>query len=325
MPFQDDLRRYGPDASYAMTLEQAPRLLRPADGVALRELQRRDLADAAAAPAGVPEHLRLLPLVRRPGRRGRRPRPRRASCSPGGAASSGRSTRGAPATPSWSPWPRPSSEFAIPIDPFEALISAFEQDQTVTEYDDLRRSCSTTARGRPTRWATWSCTWPAPSTPRTRGSPTRPAPGLQLANFWQDVARDLAIGRVYLPREDRERFGVRRRRPRRPGGSRPAFAALLKFEVERARALFAEGRALVPRMPRRPGGRRRPVLARRAGDPRPDRGAGVRRADARGPTLGKLAKLGLLGRGVLVARRRRRAAAGDGRRRGPVAAVERPP
>ena len=33
--------------------------------------------------------------------------------------------------------------------------------------------------------------------------------GLQLANFWQDVARDLAIGRIYVPREDRERFDSR--------------------------------------------------------------------------------------------------------------------
>ena len=31
--------------------------------------------------------------------------------------------------------------------------------------------------------------------------------GLQLANFWQDVARDFDIGRVYLPRESRLRFG----------------------------------------------------------------------------------------------------------------------
>src|SRR5262249_23526493 len=31
--------------------------------------------------------------------------------------------------------------------------------------------------------------------------------GLQLVNFLQDVPRDLELGRVYLPREDRERFG----------------------------------------------------------------------------------------------------------------------
>jgi phytoene/squalene synthetase len=30
---------------------------------------------------------------------------------------------------------------------------------------------------------------------------------LQLANFWQDAARDWDLGRVYLPEEDRRRFG----------------------------------------------------------------------------------------------------------------------
>src|ERR1700686_594744 len=32
--------------------------------------------------------------------------------------------------------------------------------------------------------------------------------GLQLANFWQDVAIDLTKGRIYIPRRDLERFGV---------------------------------------------------------------------------------------------------------------------
>ncbi len=31
---------------------------------------------------------------------------------------------------------------------------------------------------------------------------------LQLANFWQDVSRDYAKGRIYLPLEDLDRFGV---------------------------------------------------------------------------------------------------------------------
>src|SRR3954468_21432026 len=98
-------------------------------------------------------------------------------------------------------------EFRIPIGPFEALISAFEQDQEVTDYDNypqLLGYCTRSADpvghlvlhvGRSfnqenARLSDATCT------------------GLQLANHWQDVARDLAIGRVYLPREDRERFGV---------------------------------------------------------------------------------------------------------------------
>ena len=61
----------------------------------------------------------------------------------------------------------------------------------------------------------------------------RTCTGLQLANFWQDVARDLDIGRIYLPREDRIRFGY----PDADLHARrftPEFAALLRFEVDRA-------------------------------------------------------------------------------------------
>src|SRR5204863_7210693 len=73
--------------------------------------------------------------------------------------------------------------------------------------------------------------------------------GLQLANFWQDVARDFDIGRVYLPAEDRRRFAysdcdLEARR------FTPAFAELMRFEVERARRLLDDGLALVPRVPR---------------------------------------------------------------------------
>src|SRR5207244_2502580 len=72
--------------------------------------------------------------------------------------------------------------------------------------------------------------------------------GLQLANFWQDVARDFDIGRVYLPAEDRRRCGYTDEDLQ---GRRftQAFAELMRFEVERTRGLFDEGLALVPLMP----------------------------------------------------------------------------
>ena len=44
----------------------------PPDRHPLREFQRGDLADSAPAPARISKHLRLLPLVRRSGRRSRR-------------------------------------------------------------------------------------------------------------------------------------------------------------------------------------------------------------------------------------------------------------
>jgi phytoene/squalene synthetase len=62
------------------------------------------------------------------------------------------------------------------------------------------------------------------------------------------VARDFAIGRVYLPHEDREHFGyseddLAARR------FTPAFAELLRFEVDRTRDLFYRGMPLVEKMP----------------------------------------------------------------------------
>src|SRR5262249_33483373 len=127
-------------------------------------------------------------------------------------------------------------EFGIPMQPFADLISAFKQDQSIHEYetfeqlaDYCRRSANPVGRlvlhlcrqatDANFRWSDSICT------------------GLQLANFWQDVSRDYDIGRVYLPAEDRARFGyadgdLRSRR------TNEAFLALLRFEVDRARGFL---------------------------------------------------------------------------------------
>ena len=97
------------------------------------------------------------------------------------------------------------SSYRIPIDPFEALIDAFEQDQTVTEYQTYSQLAGLLhAVGQPGRSSGTSCgrcVYPRKCQPEDAT-----CTALQLANFWQDVARDLAIGRIYLPRGDRERF-----------------------------------------------------------------------------------------------------------------------
>jgi squalene synthase HpnC len=67
--------------------------------------------------------------------------------------------------------------------------------------------------------------------------------GLQLVNFLQDVPRDLALGRVYLPADDRARFGVTELE--RPS---PELGALLEFEADRARGLLASGEELGRRL-----------------------------------------------------------------------------
>jgi squalene synthase HpnC len=140
-------------------------------------------------------------------------------------------------------------EFGIPPEPFEDLLSAFEQDQRIHEYEsfeELRDYCRRSAdpvgriilylcRCFSDRNAAWSdsiCT------------------GLQLTNFWQDVARDFDQGRVYIPRETRRRFGYS------DGDlanrvTNGAFIELMRFEVDRARQLLLGGLPLVSVLPRR--------------------------------------------------------------------------
>lgn len=71
--------------------------------------------------------------------------------------------------------------------------------------------------------------------------------GLQLANFWQDVSRDLEKGRVYIPLEDMEEFDYSRRELENRVYNQN-FASLMKFQVDRARSLLKEGRSLVDKV-----------------------------------------------------------------------------
>ena len=60
----------------------------------------------------------------------------------------------------------------------------------------------------------------------------------QMSNFIRDVGEDLQRGRIYLPQEDLELFGVTREILER-GVVTPSVRELLRFEIERTRALYA--------------------------------------------------------------------------------------
>jgi phytoene synthase len=60
----------------------------------------------------------------------------------------------------------------------------------------------------------------------------------QMSNFIRDVGEDLRRGRVYLPQEDLDLFGVTREVLAR-GVVTPSVRELLRFEIERTRALYA--------------------------------------------------------------------------------------
>ncbi|MGE3807893.1 MAG: squalene synthase HpnC [Gemmataceae bacterium] len=139
------------------------------------------------------------------------------------------------------------ARFRIPRGPFLDLLFAFEQDQLVKRYqgyEQLLGYCKHSANpvGRLVlylfethdeakgAWSDQICT------------------ALQLTNFWQDVARDLDIGRVYLPVEDLRAFGYGEEdlHARR---FTPEFRELMCFEVERARDLFYRGMPLLDELP----------------------------------------------------------------------------
>ncbi len=74
--------------------------------------------------------------------------------------------------------------------------------------------------------------------------------GLQLANFWQDIALDWRKGRVYLPGDDMARFGVTEEQIA-AGRCDERWARLVAFEVERTRSLLESGRPLTRGLPLR--------------------------------------------------------------------------
>lgn len=130
----------------------------------------------------------------------------------------------------------------LPLAPFQDLLSAFSQDVTTTRYAtnaDLRDYCRRSAdpigrlllalyrRSEPQclAWSDSICT------------------GLQLANFWQDVALDWAKGRVYIPQDDLARFNVAEAQiaARRVDAR---WTALMRELAARARALLVGGAPL---------------------------------------------------------------------------------
>ncbi len=138
------------------------------------------------------------------------------------------------------------ARFSLPRDPFTRLIEANRIDQrrnSFATFDELRHYCahSATPVGRlvlmlygyrdEERFALSDATCTA----------------LQLANFWQDLRRDAAIGRVYLPEDEMAEYGVGRSAlcaDRASAGLRD----LTRLQVDRARSYFRAGLPLIDRV-----------------------------------------------------------------------------
>jgi squalene synthase HpnC len=135
----------------------------------------------------------------------------------------------------------------LPREPFLRLIEANRIDQRVSAYStwaDLKHYCAHSADpvGRLVLGVLGR------SEAELVELSDNVCTGLQLVNFLQDVPRDLALGRVYLPAEDRACFGVAD-----VSQPSPQLTQLLRYEANRARILLGSGEELGHRLGGRVG------------------------------------------------------------------------
>jgi squalene synthase HpnC len=131
----------------------------------------------------------------------------------------------------------------IPRGPLDALIAANRQDQFVHRYgsySELVEYCELSANpvGQLVLYVFGS------STPERIALSDKVCTALQILEHCQDVAEDLDRGRVYLPADDLDRFGVGDADLKAPVAS-TAVRALLAFQTQRARRLLEDGTPLV--------------------------------------------------------------------------------
>ena len=137
--------------------------------------------------------------------------------------------------------------YVIPIDPFLNLIKAFRQDQIQTRYEtmaQLLEYCQYSAN-------------PVGRLVLCLGYLDEPAEcelsdsictGLQLANFWQDIAQDWQRGRLYVPRDVQQKHDVGEE-DFAQGIATPKLKQLVASQVEQAEHFLRAGLPLIHRVP----------------------------------------------------------------------------
>ncbi|MCB0746200.1 MAG: squalene synthase HpnC [Ignavibacteriae bacterium] len=135
----------------------------------------------------------------------------------------------------------------LSVENFSKLLKAFEQDlsqKKYEDYEDLLQYCQNSANpvGRiileiydvrnndAIKFSDSVCT------------------ALQLTNFYQDVKIDLEKGRVYIPQNEIKNFSFSNEQL---FNCKPTqeFIELMKFQIERTRKLFFDGRKILPLLP----------------------------------------------------------------------------
>lgn len=156
---------------------------------------------------------------------------------------------GRAATPELQALAEAVQRFRIPRQPFEDLILGLEMDLRTARYEsfgDLALYCYRVA----STIGLISIEIFGYRNPRTRDYAVNLGMALQLVNILRDLESDARRGRIYVPREDLERFEVR------PGDLlagcySDSFVELMQFECDRARHYFDLARQMLPPEDRR--------------------------------------------------------------------------
>ena len=130
----------------------------------------------------------------------------------------------------------------LPIRPFYDLLDAFSQDvvqKRYANYEELLGYCRRSANPV----GTLLLYLYEEATLVNLAYSDAICTALQLINFWQDVAKDHAIARIYIPLDEMAQFGVTENHISQHICD-DAWRALMKFQVDRARSLMLQGAPL---------------------------------------------------------------------------------
>lgn len=148
----------------------------------------------------------------------------------------------APLTPLFKNLAAEIRQHALPLQPFYDLLDAFSQDVVKKRYSDFdelldycRRSANPVGRLLLQLYGE--------ATPQNIIYADAICTSLQLINFWQDVEKDYAIGRIYLPLDDLAQYGVSEEQIAQ-GITDDAWRRLMQFQADRARAMMLSGAPL---------------------------------------------------------------------------------
>jgi squalene synthase HpnC len=165
----------------------------------------------------------------------------------------------APQTPLFRDLAEIVAAHVLPLQLFHDLLDAFTQDVTRKRYADFAEVMAYCGKSANPVGSLLLHLFREAS-PQNLAYSDAVCSSLQLINFWQDVAVDYRMGRIYLPQDDMARYGVDGQQIGRADNS-GGWQALMLFQIGRTRELLQSGAPLGRLLPGRMGLEIRMIVA----------------------------------------------------------------